>query len=122
MALVQLPSGGSVALKDASTVTYGERKKLSMAWRRGAEADGTGNPYEGAETLVEILVDSWELPYAPGAGKPRENPDWQDVIRAPDYDALLNAVGDMQKQMYLDTTPSPDEASPTERSAGSEPA
>lgn len=126
MAIVELPSGGSVKLKDPEHVTYGERKRLSQAWKRSSLAqaadDGTGNTLEATEVLVEIVVESWELPYAPGAALPKDDPGWQDTLQAPDYDKIVYASAETQKNMYLNTEPDPDEASPTVPSAGSEPA
>lgn len=131
MARVELTRGQWAEVRDdVDDITHRERRSVLYAYD-----DVEGPLYEDAENqrdkrpagdmrkgtavtdaLIRLLVTKWslELPL------PSESPDVIEELRAKDYDLLAKAVSAVQKQMFADFDPDPNEGSPTEPLGNSE--
>lgn len=93
-----LPSGGWVVLRDPLELRGKDRRAVQRAIldpnRKVAAAldltDGT----------ICMLVESWSLPYLPGAPVPRADPSVLDSLTIPDQMALEAAVEPALKVLF----------------------
>lgn len=114
-----LPSGGSVTLRDGKAVRSGEKRKVNYEiGESGFEGDGT---YALArDVLASLLVSAWTLPYLPGAKTPAEDPATFDQLESADFDAITEHpnVIEALKTLFGARVVTPDDAgepgSPTE--------
>lgn len=113
---IELPSGGWVEFRDLSDIRGGDRKKIMKdprvtTARRDSDDIGTG--YAITETLVEFLIERYQLEYAPFASAvmiKMTTDDW-DQLTIPDQDTVLEQLEPARAALFPNA-PSPDDMTP----------
>ena len=91
---VKLPSGNTVTLKDPTSLRVKDRKRIIKA---SDSAQGElGKAIALGEELIAILVDSWSFDLLP----PSVKIESLDELEIADYDALIEASGDISKLLF----------------------
>lgn len=94
MARVDLPSGGWVELRDASTVRVRDRKQVMLA----ADKTGVAGLMSSGDMVIALAVTAWSF----DDRLPIEQPDVLDDLEIPDYDAIADALGDFHAALFPD--------------------
>jgi hypothetical protein len=99
-----LPSGGWVSFVDPDDLTGADIKRLVKALDAEGRGTAENNLYD---TALVLLVDAWEVDYAPGLQPPRyaarnkaagnQNP--ADKLKARDYRALVDHIKPVLREL-----------------------
>lgn len=114
-----LPSGGSVTLRDGKAVRSGEKRKITYQLVDSNYGDG-GQWTLARDIVASLLVSAWTLPYLPGAKIPTEDPATFDQLESEDFEAIIGHPNAVEALLTLFGTRkvTPDDAgtpgSPTE--------
>lgn len=87
---LQLPSGGWAVLRDPLELRGSDRRAVQRAIQDPDRKIGAA--LDIVDGCICMLVESWFLPYAPGAPLPKEDPDVLGALTIPDQVALEGAV------------------------------
>lgn len=93
-----------------------KHRKRALAGRIGAMTfdPATGRPQslsarlaiiaamDGAEDVAAMLIESWNIPYLPGAALPEDNPELIGELTIADNNALLKLTEPVRVQLLAD--------------------
>lgn len=120
-----LPSGGTIRWRDIETLLGADQEAVAdIAWR--IKKQDTPTRRDVLIASIAVLVESWNIPYLPGAPEPRDNPDLISQLRLPDYKRLYAAGAELTDLAFADEPGADDNdpgapGSPTVPGTGSEP-
>lgn len=83
-----LPSGGSVTLRDGRSVRSGDKRHVTYAVADSGLVSG-GEFVLARDLLAARLVSAWTLPYLPGAKIPRDDMSAFDELQSDDFEAIV---------------------------------
>lgn len=109
---ITLPSGNTVVLRDPTTLTHGDRKKMFAA-ANGQE--GLLQNLSMIDGLIAILIKEWSFDMI----IPSIRLESLDRLSIPDYDALAKAAQDAQDSVFPDFKDETNPDSPLDNSAAS---
>ncbi len=106
---VTLPSGGEVTFRDPKTLRAKDKKRAIQAIKDPEKVIAAG--LDVVDGLIALLVESWTIPYLPGAPLPSAEIGLIGELEIPDYDALTEAVAPARELLFPQTA-SPDRTGP----------
>jgi hypothetical protein len=98
--IVQLPSGATAVLRDASTVKQGDRRKVYVHLD---EDGGIQAGMDVIDAIIGVMVESWTLDLLP----PSVKPESIDELSLGDYDLLQEEATQFMTVLFpaLNKTP-----------------
>lgn len=95
---LQLPSGGWAVLRDPLELRGADRRAVQRAIQDPDRK--IASALDVTDGTICMLVESWFLPYLPGAPLPKDNPDVLGKLTIPDQTALENAIDPALKVLF----------------------
>ena len=109
---ISLPSGNTVVLRDPTTLTHGDRKKMFAA---ASNQEGLLQNLSMIDGLIAILIKEWTFDMI----IPSIHLASLDKLSIADYDALAKAAQDAQNVVFPDFKDDTNPDSPLDNSAAS---
>lgn len=87
--VIELPSGGTCTLRDVRTLRGGDKRRITISVADAGVESNAAYMLTARAAVARALIVAWDIPYAPGAKLPSEEPTTFDDLELADYDKIF---------------------------------